>query len=145
MMPPRSQWTSSGQEHRSLLVVPIGLLAAGVWGTLAPWVGRWVGLEVPVPTSVEIVDHVVPGVVVLAIAAAGLAGRLPLAAALAALLAGAWITLTHAPLLVEALGDAVDLAAALFHSLPGVLVVAFAAVATVRGWRQEDASSRRSR
>lgn len=114
------------------------LLAVTVWGAVPPWIGPWLGWDVAnVPLHVEIVDHAVPGVVLAVIAAAGLAGRLPLVAALVAVLAGLWMTATHVPLLGQAANGRVAWDAALFHSLPGLLILGVAITAAWWAWRAD--------
>ena len=112
------------------------LAAAGAWMAIVPWLGRLLGLDVDVATRVEVVDHVIPGVVA---AVAGLyltrtaAGR-PLASdraapavAVTALLAGLWAFATHAPLLLDAARGDQPWAAAIWHSVAAlpILVIAF--------------------
>ena len=96
------------------------------------------GLGVDVPAVVEVVDHVVPGVAVLAVAGYALrAGRLPLEATLVGLLAGLWMTVTHLPLLAHARHGLVAWPSALFHSLPGIALVTLLGVAAAKAWRAD--------
>ena len=112
--------------------VALGIL--GACALVAPYLADAVGLELDVAASVEIVDHVVPGVTVL-IASAAMIGRgrrtsTQLAAAMAAtglaMLAGLWITTSHAPLAVDALRGSAPLAASLVHIAVGPPVLALA-------------------
>ncbi len=41
------------------------LTGLSAWATGVPWLARAVGLELDVATRLEVVDHVVPGVVML--------------------------------------------------------------------------------
>jgi len=103
---------------------------------IAPYLGRPLGFVVDTRPIVEIVDHVVPGIVVLVVVGFGFsAPRFPLASALVAVLAGLWMTATHVPLIVQSLGGRVTLSAALWHTIPGVMVFAFAVVAAGLAWR----------
>jgi len=112
------------------------LALLGAWTIVVPYLATALGLEVKVSSLVEVVDHVVPGVLV---AAAGfyltmLARRRSLAGATSALLAGGvcflagfWVLSTHVPLLADAARSAsVSWAAALWHSSTAVPVVALA-------------------
>lgn len=115
--------------------VAVTLLLLALWGTVAPYAGPPLGLVVQARPVVEVVDHVVPGMVLLAVGAFALAvARLPLEAALAAVLAGLWMTATHVPLLVQVGSGAVSLASALWHSVPGILLLIVASAAAVLAW-----------
>lgn len=120
--------------------VAVTLLLFAGWGTVAPYAGLPLGLVVEAPPVVEVVDHVVPGLVLLAVGTFALAaGRLPIEAALVAVLAGLWMTATHVPLLLQVGSGAVDLASALWHSLPGILVLTIASAAAVLAWSDQAA------
>ena len=103
------------------------LAALAVWAIAVPWVARAVGLPLDVATRLEVIDHVVPGFVVLACAGllryAGLdegsGDLLRLAVIGLAFLAGLWITATHAPLLPEAIDGISPWGAALLHLSAG--------------------------
>lgn len=113
------------------------LALLGAWTIVVPYLAVPLGFEVKVSSLVEVVDHVVPGVLVVA---AGLyltmlARRRSLAGASSALLAGGvcflagfWVLSTHVPLLADAARSAnVSWAAAIWHfstALP-VVVLAF--------------------
>ncbi|MFN2389812.1 MAG: hypothetical protein ABR575_09450 [Actinomycetota bacterium] len=113
------------------------LLLLGLWSVAAPYAGRALGFEVNTRPSVEVVDHVVPGIVVIAIAVGVLlTGGLALAAALAAVLAGFWMTATHVPLLVQANEGGVAMSTALWHTVPGVASLVVAGVLAVGAWRR---------
>ena len=75
------------------------LVAVGVWGTIAPYVGP----EVAVTATVEFADHVVPGAIILAVAITAIRhGAFGTVSASAALLAALWMTVTHVPLMSQA-------------------------------------------
>src|SRR5215218_1508863 len=82
----------------------IALAALALWAIVPPYLGPVVGLELDVPSSVEVVDHVVPGVAACAGALIALAearrGALDGIRALAALgvcvLAGLFQAVSHA-------------------------------------------------
>lgn len=113
-------------------VLAVELLLFGVWGILAPYAGRPVGLIVDAMPIVEVVDHVIPGAAVLAVAGLSLAaGHRFFAGSLLVLLAGIWMTATHVPLLVQAANGGASISAALFHSIPGLVIMVLGAIAVV--------------
>ncbi len=118
----------------------VALMITSLWAIGAPYADRWVGLEVAVRPIVEVVDHVVPGLIVAVLAAGALAmkRRLPFVAAAVAVLAGFWMVVTHLPLLTQAQGGGVSFAAALWHTSPGVAVLVVALVGAVGAWRESD-------
>lgn len=110
-----------------------GLVLAG-WAVLPPYVGPALLLD---PT-VEFVDHVLPGLVVLAASVFALAmrsraaGPALFATGMLVTLAGFWMTVTHVPLLAQAVRGEVSWTAAGWHSAPGLAVIAFGGVWAVR-------------
>lgn len=103
--------------------------------TLPPYVGAAVGLELDVPTRLEVADHVVPGLAALAaslgVAVLVRAGRSPLSAGVLVLagscvLAGLWQVSTHVPLLLQSGSPGVPAAAVLLHAVPGLGVLTIA-------------------
>ena len=117
------------------------LAAIGAWNALVPYLGKALGLSVDVAATVEVVDHVLPG---LAVLAAGwwlrmLARRGPwsaspqsLPAAIVCVLGGLWVVASHVPLLVDAADDQVDWGAAIWHSLAGLPIVVLGLWCVVR-------------
>ncbi len=110
-----------------LLALAVGAL--GAWSVAVPYAGRALGLEVNVAPSLEVIDHVVPGAVVVACAgfsylklrdASAPTSLSYLIAVGVSLLAGLWITTTHLPLLAAATRGSVQWGPALWHSLPGL-------------------------
>ncbi|MDQ3612487.1 MAG: hypothetical protein M4D85_12960 [Actinomycetota bacterium] len=103
----------------------IALAGLAVWAAVVPWLARAVGLELDVATRLEIVDHVVPAVVMLAGAAmlatrAGApGGRVWLGAGGIAFLTGLWITATHLPLIPDAFDSLAPWGVALLHLSTG--------------------------
>lgn len=103
----------------------VGLAGIAVWAAAVPWLAAAVGLELPVPTRLEVVDHVVPGVAMLAGAAvlAGSPGLRPdltwMGVGAVAFLTGVWITATHVPLVLDALDGLVAWEVALVHFSAG--------------------------
>lgn len=101
-------------------------LVLGAWAVLPPYIGPALATE----ARVEIADHVIPAVVVLALSLAALAagrraeGTVMFAAGLTVALAGLWMFLTHVPLLAQAFRSEAPMSAAVWHSLPGLAVTA---------------------
>ncbi len=114
----------------------------GALSILPPYLGPAVGLELDVRATVEVVDHVVPGVVVVI---CGMLGALLVrrneevaygAAALGltglCFLAGLWQTATHAPLVLDGGGPATPWGTVMLHSVAGPAIVALALWLTLR-------------
>lgn len=113
------------------------MIPLAAYGLVAPYLSRVVGLPVPVDSNIEIVDHVVPGAVLLAVAAVTLRmHRLTLVGSLVATLAGFWMTATHLPLLLQAQRGEVRVGAALIHSTGGILILLLSAIGAVLAWRE---------
>ncbi|MHB8719118.1 MAG: hypothetical protein ACYDAC_09550 [Candidatus Dormibacteria bacterium] len=103
------------------------LVVAGLWSAVTPSVGRVLGIEVNTRPLVEVTDHLIPGsVVVVAALYALLSGRRRLWVSVVALAAGAWMVATHVPLLAQAMSGEVTAGAAVFHTLPGAVVLLLA-------------------
>lgn len=113
---------------RSVRLLP----ALAVWAATVPYLADAVGLRLEVDAALEVADHVIPGLLVLAVAAYLILGRPPvggagwLAGAAAAVLAGLWITTTHVPLVPEMLDGTSPALAGLLHlsAGPPILVAA---------------------
>ena len=123
--------TSSASERPHAQRWATALGAAAAWAMVVPFAGRAVGIELDVPARVEIADHVLPGLVVLAAGAALVAGARAgrrvapgdavwSIGAATAFLAGFWITSTHAPLVAEAIDGITRWDAAVLHATSGV-------------------------
>lgn len=122
--------------ERALLV----LAAIAAWSILPPYLGPAIGLPLEVSSTVELVDHVLPGLV--AIAAAGLAfaesrrGRADRTPALAALgacaLAGLFQTVSHAPLVFAAGEPQHPVGAVVLHATPGPVLLVLSLVLLLR-------------
>lgn len=117
-------------------------MVLGVLSMLPPYLGPPLGLELDVRASVELVDHVLPGVVVALCGGVGalLVNRRPDAQAgipglvlySGAFLAGLFQAATHAPLLVDAGGPLTPWGAVLLHSTLAPAITAIALWLTVR-------------
>ena len=111
------------------------LVAIAAWTMIVPYLGDALGLEVEVAALVEVVDHVVPGAIVvvaglylrrLARRGALADQRLALPAAGLVFLAGFWVLATHLPLLKDAAEARVAWEAAIWHSIAALPIVALA-------------------
>lgn len=123
----------------------------GALSILPPYVGPPLGLELDVADDVEVVDHVVPGgvVVVCAALAAVVARRgrderlgapgLALALALPGLcfLAGLWQVATHVPLVADAGEPQAPWGGVLLHAAAGPVILVLALWLTLRASEPE--------
>lgn len=114
-------------------------LLIGAWASLPPYVGP------PLNTAfaAEIADHQIPSLVVLACAvivllAPGLPRMAMLACGAAVFLAGVWMTATHVPLVMQALGGQAPWPGTVFHSTPAVAVLVLGGVWS---WRYSGGST----
>jgi len=122
--------TPARRERRRAMA--LGALAA--WAIAVPWIARALGPALDVPTRLEVIDHVVPGVAVLvcsallghATAAGPPGGLVHLGVTGVACLAGFWITVTHATLLPEAVDGISPWGAAVLHLSAGPPITVFA-------------------
>lgn len=110
-------------------------LAVAVWALLPPYTGPELNTE----QRVEVADHVVPAVLMGALALAALVrgrrgGAFPLVAGLGIALAGLWMTATHVPLVNQARSGQVTYGAAAWHTTPGLVVLALGAVWAAVHW-----------
>ena len=120
-------------------------LVVGAWALLPPYIGP------PLATRArdEFADHVVPGIALIAIAAACLGAStrridptLAFVAGLAVVLAGFWMTATHVPLVLQASRGQAPWGATIFHSLPGLAVMAVGGFWAARFWGDETDADR---
>ena len=112
------------------LMLPGAGLLVGAWAVIPPYMGP----KLNVAQRVEIADHVVPGLLVIGLSLVALVvGSRPRASAfmylagLGVVLAGLWMTATHAPLVPQVARDQADVVAVLYHSSPGLAVLALGA------------------
>lgn len=109
----------------------IALAAVAAWSIVPPYLGPRIGLELEVASTVEVVDHVIPGL--CAVAAALLAigearrGDSDSIRALAALgvcaLAGLFQTVTHVALVLDAGSPQHPVGAVVLHASPGPVLL----------------------
>lgn len=107
------------------------LAALGAWTIVVPYLGRAFGLVVNVARRIEIVDHVVPGTLILAIGAylAVCANRDAAGTWSGAIgggvcfLAGFWVLATHVPPISQAFQGKAAWGAALWHASTAIPLV----------------------
>lgn len=136
---------SSDRDTGSRLPL-LGLLV-GVWAVIPPYVHAFGKLNVE--SRVEFADHVVPGIVVLAVSALGLvllrsaspSPMLLFVGGAAIALAGLWMVATHLPLVNQARDGIVPGGAVAWHSLPGLAVSLLGVAWTIRFWDSEEAEA----
>lgn len=114
-----------------------GLIVA-VWAALPHF------LTPPLDTEslVEIVDHVVPGLVVFAICLGavlvqrrpGPSGNYLFVGGLGLVLAGLWMVATHLPLVAQALRDEAPWAGTIYHSASALAVLGFSLIWMAANW-----------
>ena len=119
---------------RAVPLVPwlTALILVSAWSIAPPYLGPPLGLELDVSDSVEVVDHVLPGVVAVFAAAMALvlarSGETESGRALGALgacaLAGLWETASHAPLVLDAGDPERPWDAVIIHAWPGPVILA---------------------
>ena len=119
------------------------LAAVGFWSIAVPFLGPELGLKLDVTRKIEIIDHVVPGIVIvgcsllmLALLRRGRSGSLvALGVAWTISLAGLWIAATHMPLLRDAGRGLVPWGTACFHSASAAVTLALAVPLALRETR----------
>ncbi len=122
----------------------IGMLI-GLWAILPPYVVAFGKLEVR--STVEFVDHALPGAAVLAVALTGLvqlrrarpSQMLLFAGGGVITLAGFWMLSTHIGLLSSAREGNVPGGAVAWHGLPGIAVMLLGIAWTARFWDTDEA------
>jgi hypothetical protein len=120
-----------GQPSAAYLWLLLALL--GAWTIGVPYLGHAIGFGVDVAGRVEIVDHVVPGSLVLItgtwLFVRGRGGRrrgarTTLIGAGVTFLAGFWVLATHVPLLADAARGTETWGAALWHASTSLPILA---------------------
>ena len=111
----------------------MALAVLAAWSIVPPYLGPVVGLDLDVAATVEVVDHVIPGL--CAVAAAWIArfdarhGQTDSMRVLAALgvcvLAGLFQTVSHATLVLDAGGPQQPVGAVVLHATPGPALLLF--------------------
>lgn len=131
---PEGEATSARNREGRVRLLARLMLVVGLWGTIAPYIGP----EVPVKAIVEVVDHVVPGVVVLAVALFSLyRRRLELITCGLSVLAALWMFTTHVPLLAQAARGEFPWGGSLWMFVPSTLILALTVWAAMIAWRDE--------
>jgi hypothetical protein len=117
-------------------VAPLALVLAAAWSILPPYLA-----PLDVDDAVEVVDHVVPGVIstasalaVLRAAQRGDRGSTPVLVALGiCAVGGVWVTLTHVGLLADIGEPGHPAGSVLAHATAGPLLLAAALWCLLRG------------
>jgi hypothetical protein len=125
---PKSSADTSGTSLERWL---IALAALSAWSIVPPYLGPLIGLELEVSSTVEVVDHVLPGLCAVAAAYIALVevrrGQGDSFRALAALgvctLAGLFQTVSHATLVFNAGSPGHPVDAVILHASPGPLLL----------------------
>ena len=119
----------------------VALAAIGAWTAIVPYLGSALGLKVDVAARVEVVDHVIPGLLVVVaglylsrIARRGELRRERFALPLAGVcfLAGFWVLATHVPLLGDAAQSDQAWDAAIWHSISALPILILAVWGVLR-------------
>lgn len=127
--------------------IPLIGLVIGVWAIVPPYVHAFGKLNVE--SRVEVADHVIPGILVLAVSLLGcflLRPAEPSQLALfvsggAVTLAGFWMVATHFPLISQARQGIAAWGAVGWHGVPGVAVTLLGVLWTIRFWGVEETSA----
>ena len=112
---------------RAVPVLPLLGVVVGVWGSLP----RFVDSGLLTEDRVEVVDHVVPGVVVIVVSLVSVAvarrsatpGPFLFVAGLVVLLAGLFMVATHVPLVMQATRDEAPWGGTVFHTSAALAVL----------------------
>ena len=127
------------QEGSGVGLPALGVLA-GLWAVVPPYVVLFG--ELAVRSSVELVDHVLPGAVVVTVAliaylllrAKAASSMLLLVFGLVITLAGFWMLSTHIGLISQARQGIAPGGAVIWHGLPGIALTILGVVWTTRFW-----------
>ncbi|MDQ4071169.1 MAG: hypothetical protein M3203_17120 [Actinomycetota bacterium] len=107
-------------------LLPFFGLGVAFWASMPQWSGPQLNVE----PAKEVVDHIVPAVVVLLASIVGIyasrrpqgPGALRFMAGMAVLLAGLWMMATHLPLVAQALRDEAPWPATIYHNSSALAV-----------------------
>jgi len=132
--PPTAQPTGGTIKRLVPVIGPVVSTCAALPVELGP--------HLDVAHRVEIADHLIPALVVLAVSAsvlvmtrrASVPGFAMLAAGLVVTLAGLWMVATHLPLVAQAGRHDAPLGATIYHSASAVLVLVLGLVWTTVSW-----------
>jgi len=120
--------------------LPLLGVLVGAWAMVPPYAGDFG--ELNVRDRVEVVDHIIPGVVIAIVSVVGyLLLSSPKPSELVLLvgggvmaLAGLWMVATHVGLISQARQGIVPWGAVVWHGLPAVVVALWGVAWTVRFW-----------
>jgi hypothetical protein len=141
--PPAAAGVRSGRERWL-----IALAVISAWSIVPPYLGPLIGLELDVSSTVEVVDHVLPGLcsVVAALVALAHARRgdtdsmLALAALGICVLAGLFQTVSHVTLVLDAGAPQQPVDAVVLHATPGPVLLGLALWLLLRSDPQDAAA-----
>ena len=125
---------------RSLPVLPILGVVVGLWGALPRFLDSGLNTE----DTVETVDHVIPGLVVVVVSLVALAvarrslrpGPFLFVAGLVVLLAGLFMFATHVPLVMQATRDEAPWGGTVFHTSAALAVFGLGLLWTTSYWSE---------
>jgi hypothetical protein len=123
--------------------VPFAGLLIGVWAIIPPYIKAFGDLGVD--PDKEFADHVIPGIVVVAVCLLGCfllrapePAQMPLfVSGLVISLAGLWMVSTHVGLIGQVQDGIVTGSQTAWHGIPGVAVLLLGVVWTIRFWGSE--------
>ncbi len=129
-------------------LMPLVGLPVALWASLP----KYSGPAINTTATTEIVDHIVPAVLILLASIVGiLAGRRPggpgalrLIAGMAVMLAGLWMLATHFPLVAQTMRggpDAATWAATIYHTAPALAVFGLGLLWSTVTWAEADDSN----
>jgi len=137
-----SRYTSDRPLRQAPARAQILLALLGLWSMLPPYLGPPLGLDLNVAADLEVVDHVVPGMVVavcagvaaLFVRRGGSAEASPAVLGLTGMcfLAGLWQVSTHVPLVLDGGATETPWGSVILHSSPGPVILAVALWLTLR-------------
>jgi len=134
--------TSSGEDRAERREAPRWLAVAGL--IVAAWAAlpRFFTPALDTDNLVELVDHVVPGLVVFAVCLGavlvqrqpGRGGNQLFLGGLVLVLAGLWMVATHLPLVAQAMRDEAPWAGTIYHSASALSVFGFSLIWMAANW-----------
>lgn len=126
--------------------LPVLALPIGLWAIIPPYLVLFGKLAVE--SRIEFVDHAIPGIIVMAVAALSLIEAraakprpmLLFASGGAIMLAGFWMVATHVGLVSELRAGRAPGGTVAWHGLPGLAVTILGAVWTILFWDTQEAT-----
>lgn len=120
-----------------------GLLVVTGFMAAAPYLGPRLGFVVITLARIEFVSHVLPALPALAVAGVLVVrGRASFLLAAVLFFAALWNVGTHLPLLGQAADGLVDWPSALWHSVPGIILLVAGTALLATTWHREARATR---